>query len=103
MAWSLLALKERYQAGGSAPLASHTLVISGPYRFIRHPMYTSALCISLGLAGITNSCAFFSIFCIYLVMIVLLVPFEETGLRRVYGEQYEAYRQKSKKLIPYLY
>lgn len=103
MAWSLLTLKEKYQAGGSPPRTSDELVSSGPYRYIRHPMYASVLFISLGLAGITQSYAYLSIYCIYQVLIVLLIPVEEAGLRRAYGERYEAFRQKTKKLIPFIY
>jgi protein-S-isoprenylcysteine O-methyltransferase Ste14 len=32
--------------------ASHTLVTGGPYRFVRHPIYTSMLCLMLGMGMI---------------------------------------------------
>jgi len=63
-------------------------------------MYTAALCISLGLACLIQSLAFFSVFCIYLVLILLLIPVEEEGLRRAYGERYISYQQRAKKLVP---
>jgi protein-S-isoprenylcysteine O-methyltransferase Ste14 len=61
------------------------------------------LSISLGLACLIQSWAFFCVFCIYLVLIFLLVPMEEDGLRKAYGEQYGAYQHKSRKLIPFVY
>jgi protein-S-isoprenylcysteine O-methyltransferase Ste14 len=103
MAWALIRLEGNYQLGGSAPRAADKMVIVGPYRFVRHPMYTAVLCISLGLACLIQSLAYFSVFCIYLVLILLLVPVEEEGLRRAYGEQYRAYQQEVKKLIPSIY
>lgn len=35
-----------------------------------------------------------------LFFLLMVNPLEEDGLRKVYGEQYGAYRQKAKKLIP---
>jgi len=36
-------------------------------------------------------------------LIFLLIPMEESGLWKAYGEQYGAYLQKTRKLIPLLY
>jgi protein-S-isoprenylcysteine O-methyltransferase Ste14 len=103
MAWALITLSRNYQLGGSAPRPEDKMVMDGPYRLIRHPMYTAALSISLGLACLTQSGGFFGVFCIYLVLILLLIPEEDDGLRKAYGEQYEVYQQKAKGLIPFVY
>ena len=103
MAWALITLKRNYQLGGSTPRETDKLVIAGPYRFLRHPMYAAALYISLGLMLLTQSLACLAVFLIYLVLILLLIPLEEQGLQQVYGSQYTAYRQKVKKLIPFIF
>jgi protein-S-isoprenylcysteine O-methyltransferase Ste14 len=103
MAWALITLGRSYQLGGSTPRSEDKIVMAGPYRLIRHPMYTAALSISLGLACLIQSGAFLCVFFIYLVLIFLLIPMEEDGLRKAYGEQYVAYRQKARKLIPFVY
>jgi protein-S-isoprenylcysteine O-methyltransferase Ste14 len=103
MACALIALGRNYQLGGSAPRSDDTIVMGGPYRLVRHPMYTAALSISLGLACLIQSWAFFCVFCIYLVLILLLIPAEEAGLRKAYGKQYVDYRQEARKLIPFVY
>lgn len=103
MAWALITLGHNYQLGGSAPRSEDTMVAEGPYRLVRHPMYTAALSIALGLACLIQSWAFFGVFCIYLVLILLLIPGEEDGLRQAYGAQYAAYQQPTKKLIPFAY
>jgi protein-S-isoprenylcysteine O-methyltransferase Ste14 len=103
MAWALMKLKNNYQLGGSTPRITDKLVILGPYRFVRHPMYAAALYISLGLALLTQSLACFAVFFIYLVLISLLIPVEEKGLRQVYGKQYGDYQGHVRKLIPFLY
>lgn len=103
MAWALAGLRSNYQLGGSTPRDTDRLVILGPYRFIRHPMYAAALDISLGLACLTQSLTCFAVFCIYLVLILLLIPVEEKGLQGAYGQQYRAYQQKTGKLIPFIF
>jgi protein-S-isoprenylcysteine O-methyltransferase Ste14 len=70
---------------------------------VRHPMYTAALSIALGLSCLIQSLAVFSVFCIYLVLISLLIPVEESGLCKKYGDQYRLYRQKTRKLIAHVY
>ncbi len=103
MAWALITLGRNYQLGGIAPRSEDMMVMNGPYRLVRHPMYTAALSISLGLACLIQSGAFFGVFCIYLILISLLIPMEENELRKAYGEQYVAYQQKARKLIPFVY
>jgi protein-S-isoprenylcysteine O-methyltransferase Ste14 len=103
MAWALVTLGRNYQAGGSDPREADGMVMGGPYRMVRHPMYASALAISLGLACMVQSLAFFSVFGIYLVLIALLIPAEEEGLRRAYGEQYLFYQRRVKSLVPLLF
>jgi protein-S-isoprenylcysteine O-methyltransferase Ste14 len=101
MAWALMILGMNYQLGGVDPRVSDKLVIYGPYKFIRHPMYTAALSIALGLACLIQSIACFVAFCIYLVLIILLIPKEEESLIRAYGDPYKQYQQKVNKLITF--
>jgi protein-S-isoprenylcysteine O-methyltransferase Ste14 len=103
MAWALIRLGRNYQAGGSDPRPADGMVMEGPYKLVRHPMYAAALFISLGLACVVQSLAFFSVFCIYFVLITLLIPAEEEGLRRAYGEQYILYQRRVKSLVPFLF
>ena len=100
LAWALFTLRGSYQVGGNVPRASDELVTRGPYRFVRHPMYAAALCISLGLACLTHSLAYFCMFCIYVLLILLLIPLEEDALHRSYGERYAVYRDTVKRLAP---
>jgi protein-S-isoprenylcysteine O-methyltransferase Ste14 len=66
-------------------------------------MYAAALAISLGLACVVQSLALFSVFGIYSVLITLLIPAEEEGLRQAYGESYFAYQRRVKSLVPFLF
>jgi protein-S-isoprenylcysteine O-methyltransferase Ste14 len=99
MAWALITLGKNYQLGGSAPRREDRMITGGPYGRIRHPMYTSALTISVGLALLAQSWALLCVFCVYLVLILKLIPMEEERLLNAYGEQYQAYQRKTPRLI----
>ena len=103
MTWALITLGRNYQLGGSDPRSGDTIIIRGPYAFIRHPMYTAALCIAFGLACLTQSLTCLGVFAVYVVLILLLIPVEEEALMRAYGEQYAAYQRKARKLIPFVF
>jgi protein-S-isoprenylcysteine O-methyltransferase Ste14 len=103
MAWALIRLGSNYQLGGNNPRTTDTMIFSGPYTLIRHPMYTAALCIAFGLACLIESLICLFAFIIYLVLILLLIPIEEENLLRAYGKQYPEYQQKVKKLVPFIF
>ena len=103
MAWALLSLRNNYQLGGNSPRLDDKMVINGPYQLVRHPMYLAAVIISLGLACLIQSLAYLSVFCIYLVLMIFLIPVEEERLLGAYGKQYLEYQRKVKRLVPGLY
>ncbi len=103
MAWALLTLRRNYQLGGSTPRLGDHLVTDGPYALIRHPMYAAALSIALGLACLVQSLAFLAVFVIYLVLALPMIPLEEQGLQQAYGNEYAAYRKRTKLLVPAIY
>jgi len=103
MAWALITLGRNYQLGGSAPRPEDKMISDGPYSLIRHPMYTAALSIALGLALLIQSGAVIGVFFIYLALITPLIGMEENTLRKAYDEQYRVYQQKTRKLIPFIY
>jgi protein-S-isoprenylcysteine O-methyltransferase Ste14 len=100
MGWALLRLGGGYQPGGSVPRPTDRMIVAGPYRLVRHPMYTAALCIALGLTCLTQSLACLAVFVIYAVIVRLLIPAEEAVLKRAYGEQYESYQRRVGSVIP---
>jgi protein-S-isoprenylcysteine O-methyltransferase Ste14 len=101
MAWALMTLRRNYQLGGSTPRPGDRFIAGGPYRRVRHPMYTAALAISLGLFLLLQSYPFLAVFLLYLILMLRLIPFEEMKLRTAYGEEYEEYRQRTNALLPF--
>lgn len=76
-----------------------TLVIDGPYRWIRHPMYTSVLLAAVGAVVLDPTVV--RITCSILLPPVLYfkLTVEETFLREAYPE-YDSYAVRTKRLIP---
>ena len=79
----------------------HQLVTQGIYRTVRHPMYSALLLYSIGQALVVpNSIAGPS----YGVAMVLLFAFrlgpEERMMLEEFGKDYEAYRGRTKRLVP---
>lgn len=68
------------------------LVVRGPYRFVRNPMYVGAGAALIGAALFYQSLMLFVYGCIFpLVSHFFVVLFEEPTLRRTFGSEYEAY------------
>ncbi|HMB89902.1 MAG TPA: isoprenylcysteine carboxylmethyltransferase family protein [Rhodothermales bacterium] len=84
--------------------ASHELVTSGPYRWVRHPLYTTGLILLTGLSLLTAN-AFIT--CLVLLIGVLIVsvviPREEAALIKVFGERYQRYKRHTGRLLPSLH
>jgi protein-S-isoprenylcysteine O-methyltransferase Ste14 len=72
-----------------------TLVISGPYRFTRNPMYVGLTLIYLGVAGTRNE-IWPAIVLPWLLAYInfLVIPVEEKNLRGVFGDEYRKYGER---------
>lgn len=79
-----------------------TLTKKGPYKFIRHPMYTSVLTLLLGL--LVNDFTYIRLLIYGCMILVLLykIRIEERILLVKYTD-YKDYTTTTKKLIPLLY
>ena len=65
---------------------------SGPYRFMRHPLYTGSALIGAGLAVASARWSVAAIVSAYLLStIVSAIRHEEENMRAAFGAQYDAY------------
>lgn len=79
------------------------LSTSGPYRWIRHPLYTTSLVLWVGasLAAANLLLGFFTLLLGGLYLL-LVVPGEERALLREHGAAYRTYRERTGRLLPRL-
>ena len=80
----------------------HELIQNGPYRFVRHPIYTSILLMFLGTAFAIGRLAGFLGLAILLVAYWTKLRREETLMARHFPAEYAAYRKRVKALIPFV-
>jgi protein-S-isoprenylcysteine O-methyltransferase Ste14 len=82
----------------------HELVSGGPYALIRHPMYTSFLLMGLGQAFLLSNWVVGLAGVIgFAILFFLRVDKEERMMLELFGPQYRAYMDRTKRIIPYLY
>ena len=81
----------------------HKLVESGPYRFMRHPIYTAHLLMGLGTAIASGLLVAFAGLVSFVAGFWIKLSQEERLLLRSFPDQYPAYRARVKALIPYVF
>jgi protein-S-isoprenylcysteine O-methyltransferase Ste14 len=80
---------------------THQLVMVGPYRWIRHPLYAFALLELFALALVASSWFLFIFPCIVgIVFRLFVIPREEANLIKLFGKRYEEYIQHTGALFP---
>ncbi len=78
----------------------HTLVTSGPYRWVRHPFYDSlALCVLANSLATANWFIFFSGVLLILLIVVRTRREEEKLLAR-FDDAYRAYVERTGRFLP---
>lgn len=80
------------------PQARH-LVTTGPYRYVRHPIYLGGLLITIGEVWLRFSAAALLLNVIFIAAQVVRLRYEEALLSQAFPE-YAAYRERTSALIP---
>jgi protein-S-isoprenylcysteine O-methyltransferase Ste14 len=103
-----LALWARVQIGGNWSSSvtlkeSHELIRSGPYAFVRHPIYSGLLLALLGAAISYGAIRGFIGVALAVVAWKLKSATEESFMSEQFGEQYALYRRQVKAFIPFVW
>lgn len=100
-------VRARLELGGNwtarpAIREKQTLVRTGPYAYVRHPIYTGLLTAFLGSAILTGALVAFICLVVIALVLFIKIRMEENFLIEEFGEEYEQYRSETKALIPRL-
>jgi len=99
------AIWARFSLGRSwgMPMTKHAapeLVTSGPYRFVRHPIYTGIVFMFIGTSLVHPIAAIPS--AAFIAYFVYSARREERDMERQFPDAYPDYKRRSKMLIPFL-
>jgi len=79
----------------------HTLIQRGPYKTVRHPMYTSGLLLIAGYGLVTANGVVLAVpAAALLLLIVLRLPDEEAMLTERFGDAYREYCARTGRFFP---
>jgi protein-S-isoprenylcysteine O-methyltransferase Ste14 len=100
--WARRALGRNW-SGEISIKVEHQLIRSGPYRLLRHPIYTGLLAMYVGTAIVSGE---------WLAVVGLAmagfaywrkIRLEEANLNLAFGDEYDAYRRETWALVPGLF
>jgi protein-S-isoprenylcysteine O-methyltransferase Ste14 len=84
-------------------LDDHQLILSGPYAYIRHPMYFGWWAAMFGLTLLYPVWMIFLLFVFSVISFIGRARREEKALADRFGEQWTEYKKHTKFLIPFIY
>ena len=94
----------RYFSAEMVIYRDHELRVAGPYRFVRHPVYSGVFLAAIGAGFAVQSWAAVLFLVItYAILFRYRIAAEEKVLISEFGEQYQSYSKRVKRLIPFIY
>lgn len=80
----------------------HELVTSGPYAYVRHPIYTGIMLAMIG-SALTVALLWLLLFVLYFAYFFISARTEEKMMLAQFPDAYPAYRRRTKMLIPFVF
>ena len=80
---------------------NHELVTTGPYHYVRHPIYAGIMLAMLGTALATDV-AWLALFVVYVGYFLFAARSEERTMLAQFPRQYPEYKRRTKMLIPFV-
>jgi protein-S-isoprenylcysteine O-methyltransferase Ste14 len=78
----------------------HKIVTAGPYKIIRHPIYTAMFIWVIGLALFTANMVFVLLALLTIIGLILRVPKEEKMMFEKFGDSYKKYMEITGRFFP---
>lgn len=99
LAWVHIVLG-RFWSAGLVLRDTHRLITHGPYRRVRHPMYSAAMLFFFGVGLVSANLLIILPSLAILALLMLRIPHEEAMLLAQFGEEFRAYRRRTGLLLP---
>jgi protein-S-isoprenylcysteine O-methyltransferase Ste14 len=99
--WARLTLGRNW-SGTVTLKEGHELIVRGPYRFVRHPIYTGLLVMIVATTvAFGHFLGFVGVFLAF-VSFWIKLGYEEKVLLKQFPDEYAAYQKRVKRIIPFL-
>ena len=80
------------------------VVTTGPYAYVRHPMYACFLLLAIGTLLLTANWVMGGSFLLLILLVIIVrTSIEEAALEKAYGEEYKKYKAKTGALFPRIF
>ncbi len=80
----------------------HELVTTGPYAYVRHPIYTGLILMAFGTA-LSGSIWGIGIFIVASLIFILRINKEEKIMLELFPNEYPQYQKRTKRLVPFIW
>jgi protein-S-isoprenylcysteine O-methyltransferase Ste14 len=80
----------------------HTLITTGPYRWVRHPFYSAAALLTLASTLVAANWFFLVVGGLIFLLLVMRTRKEEAHLLARFGDDYRNYMQRTGRFVPWL-
>jgi protein-S-isoprenylcysteine O-methyltransferase len=102
--WHAMSVLGRFFTVNVSIQEGHTLVETGPYRYIRHPSYTGALITEVGVGlALGNWASLLALLVFAGIAYAYRISIEEKALLAALGDPYRDYMRRTTRLIPYIF
>jgi protein-S-isoprenylcysteine O-methyltransferase Ste14 len=91
----------RNWSGRPATKVGHELVTAGPYRVVRHPIYSGMLTAMLGTFLVAGAPGLL-VFIAFSAVVAYRIRVEERLMAQLFGDRYLEYRKHTKALVPFI-
>jgi protein-S-isoprenylcysteine O-methyltransferase Ste14 len=84
----------------SATRRQHTLVTSGPYRWVRHPLYTAGTSLFIAFGLMADNWFIILLGILAFIAMAIRTPQEEANLIEKFGDEYRDYMKRTGAFLP---
>jgi protein-S-isoprenylcysteine O-methyltransferase Ste14 len=98
--WSRLTLGRNWSGAVASVGENHELIVRGPYRYVRHPIYAGFLIAMLATALTIGTLASYLAVAVGLVAFLLRIRIEEALMLSQFPDDYRAYQRQTPALFP---
>ena len=83
--------------------ADHELIDTGPYGLIRHPLYSATIGAFAGVGAVLGNWVSLGLALVPTLALLRRIKVEEDMLLDALGPEYDEYRNRSKRLMPWVW